>query len=200
MPGGKSAVRKGMPVEGDAGAFCAAAFTARPPALKMLARPGTRDADALRAVVAAHGLPAGAADSARRNRLLEGLVLLWHDHWEASHEIAQSHEGDPDHDLLHALVHRREGDHANAGYWFAGAGKHPGYRILAERLSVLPLPPELRAGLLPEGEWSPSAFNDAVRRRAREEGESVETLIMIQAEEFRAFAWSLFARQSVPRP
>lgn len=193
MPGGKPAVRKRNHADGDAGAFCAAAFTARPPALRMTPRPGTRDPEALRAVVEAHGLPASARDSARRNRVLEGLALLWHDHWEAAHEIAQSMEGDPDHDLLHAMVHRREGDHGNAGYWFGGARKHPGYRYLAEGLSVLPLAPAMRAGLLPEGSWSPAAFNEEVRRHDREDPEAVESLVMIQAEEFRAFAWSLFA-------
>lgn len=194
MAGGKSAAAKGKSAFGDAGAFCGAAFTARPPALRMVPRPGTRDPEALRAVVSAHGIAGDSPEAGRRNRILEGLVLLWHDHWDAAHEIAQSSEGEPDHDLLHALVHRREGDHGNAGYWFSGAGKHPCYRILAERLSVLPLPPDLRAELLPGGEWTPAAFNDSVRRRFREEGEAVETLAMIQAEEFRAFAWSLFAR------
>ena len=192
MPGGKPAARKVNPAVGDAGAFCDAVFTARPPALRMTPRPGTRDAEALRAAVEALGLPAAAHDSARRNLVLHGVVLLWHDHWDAAHEIAQSNEGDPDHDLLHAMVHRREGDHGNAGYWFSGAGKHPGYRILAERLSVLPLPPEMRALLLPKGVWSPSAYNEEVRRHSREDLEAVETLAMIQAEEFRALAWSLF--------
>lgn len=199
MPGGKSATNKGKPAEGNAGAFCAAAFTARPPALRMLPRPGTRDADALRAVIAAHGLPAAAPDAALRNRALEGLVLLWHDHWDAAHAIAQSREGESDFDFLHAMVHRREGDHGNAAYWFSGAGKHPGYRILAERLSVLPIPPDLRAGLVPGGAWSPTAFNEEVRRHAREEGPNVETLVMIQAEEFRAFAWALLAPVSAPK-
>lgn len=193
MPGGKPAVRKVNPADGDAGAFCAAAFTARPPALRIVPRPGTREVEALRAVVEVHGLPASARDCARRNRVLEGLVLLWHDHWEAAHEIAQSLEGDPDHDLLHGIVHRREGDYANAEYWFGGAGKHSGYRILAEGLSVLPLAPGMRAGLLPGGSWSPAAFNEEVRRHDRENPEAVETLAMIQAEEFRALAWSLFA-------
>ena len=193
MAGGKTTVRKDKAADGDDRAFCAAALTARPPALRMIPRPGTRDEAALRAVVAAHGVPASAPDAARRNRVLVGLVLLWHDHWEAAHAIAQSLEGDADHDLLHALVHRREGDYGNAGYWLGGAGKHPGYRILAERLSVLPLPPDLRAASLPAGSWSPAAFNDEVRRRSREEGEAVEALAMIQAEEFRALAWALFA-------
>lgn len=175
-----------------ASAFCDALFTARQPSLHLGARPGARDAAWTRAEAAARGLPASAPDAARRNRVLEGLALLWHDHADAAHEIAQSREGERDHDLLHAIFHRREGDHGNADYWFSGAGKHPCYPILAQRLSVLPLAPALRAGLLPEGAWSPAAFNAEVRRKAREEGPAAETLSMIQAEEFRAFAYALF--------
>lgn len=173
-------------------AFTEAAFTARAPSLRLAPRPGTRDADSVRALAAAHALPASAPDAARRNRVLEGLALLWHDHGEAAHEIAQTREGDPDHDLLHALFHRREGDYGNAEYWFARAGKHPCYPLLAERLSVLPLPPALRAALLPESLWSPAAFNAEVRRRAREESPASETLAMIQAEEYRALAHRLY--------
>ena len=179
-----------------AGSFCAAAFTARPPALRVVPRPGTRDADAVRAEAVAHALSSRAHGAENRNRVLAGLALLWHDHWEQAHDAAQSHEGETDHDLLHAILHRRETDYGNAGYWFGQAGEHPSYLILAERLSVLPLPPDLRAQLLPGGVWSAAAFNSEVRKRAREDSPEAETLIMIQAEEFRAFAYSLFA----PRP
>lgn len=169
-------------------AFCKAAFTARPPALRLVPRPGTRDLEAVLALTQAHSLPADAADALPRNQILAGLALLWHDHGDAAHEIAQAREGEPDPDLLHALFHRREGDYGNADYWFGKAGKHPSYPILAARLSVLPLPPALRAVLLPQGVWSAPAFNAEVRRHAREESPMAETLAMIQAEEFRALA------------
>jgi len=47
---------------------------------------------------------------------------------EKAHHIAQEHEGVPLFDWVHALVHRIEGDDANAGYWYRRAGKtrHPG--------------------------------------------------------------------------
>ncbi|MBW8886402.1 MAG: hypothetical protein JF616_01485 [Fibrobacteres bacterium] len=170
-------------------AFCEAVFTARPPGLRLTARPGTRDAASVLALAAAHPPPSAPGT---RHRVLEGLALLWHDHGEEAHEIAQSREGDPDHDLLHAIFHRREGDHENADYWFSRAGKHPCYLILAERLSVLPVPPALRAALLPGGIWSAPAFNAEARRRAKEESPAMETLVMIQAEELRALAHSLF--------
>lgn len=47
---------------------------------------------------------------------------------EAAHEICQRHEGQAVFDWLHALVHRIEGDDANADYWYrrAGQARHPG--------------------------------------------------------------------------
>jgi len=45
--------------------------------------------------------------------------------WENAHEICQAHEGSPLFDWLHALVHRIEGDEANAGYWYRRANREP---------------------------------------------------------------------------
>jgi len=42
---------------------------------------------------------------------------------ENAHQICQTHEGAPLFDWVHALVHRIEGDDANAGYWYRRAGK-----------------------------------------------------------------------------
>lgn len=43
--------------------------------------------------------------------------------WENAHQICQAHEGSPLFDWVHALIHRIEGDDANAGYWYKNAGK-----------------------------------------------------------------------------
>ncbi|MBO0935226.1 hypothetical protein J2I47_01570 [Fibrella sp. HMF5335] len=54
------------------------------------------------------------------------LTALWHDargDWEAAHTIAQSQEGTPAYDHLHAYLHRKEGDAFNAGYWYRRARK-----------------------------------------------------------------------------
>ncbi len=56
----------------------------------------------------------------------ELLKALWYDakdNWEAAHEIAQSREGTPAYDQLHAYLHRVEGDTWNAGYWYRRAGE-----------------------------------------------------------------------------
>jgi hypothetical protein len=41
--------------------------------------------------------------------------------WNRAHECAQADEGNPDCDLVHAHLHRVEGDLANAGYWYRRA-------------------------------------------------------------------------------
>lgn len=52
------------------------------------------------------------------------LVALWYDgngDWERAHEIAQSITN-KDGALIHAYLHRKEGDIGNAYYWYARAG------------------------------------------------------------------------------
>lgn len=132
-----------------------------------------------------------------RRRLLEGLALLWHDHWEAAHAIAQSHEGQVDYDLLHAIGHRREGDYPNAEYWFRSVGRHPSHAILERSLSsALPAGDSLVKSLMPGGRWSPGIFVAEVGRVALREnpGKEEEILVGIQALEIRAFSdWLLTA-------
>jgi len=38
--------------------------------------------------------------------------------WQAAHLIAQDYEEDDDASWIHAVVHRMEGDLANAHYWY----------------------------------------------------------------------------------
>jgi hypothetical protein len=46
--------------------------------------------------------------------------------WERAHDLCQAGEGTRACDLVHALVHRIEGDDTNAGYWYRRAGETPG--------------------------------------------------------------------------
>jgi hypothetical protein len=53
------------------------------------------------------------------------LLALWWDRkgdWDRAHEMAQA---DPSTDgaAVHAYLHRKEGDIANAGYWYRRAGR-----------------------------------------------------------------------------
>jgi hypothetical protein len=53
------------------------------------------------------------------------LVALWHDakgDWTRAHEVAQDIENETG-SWVHAYLHRKEGDHSNAAYWYRRAGK-----------------------------------------------------------------------------
>ncbi len=64
-------------------------------------------------------------------RLSRALLALWHDKrgdWDAAHTLAQeAGEEDGGESLagawVHAYLHRREGDAANAAYWYRRAGR-----------------------------------------------------------------------------
>ena len=55
------------------------------------------------------------------------LQALWHDahgDWPRAHTLSQEDAG-PAGSWVHAYLHRREGDLANARYWYARAGRTP---------------------------------------------------------------------------
>jgi hypothetical protein len=101
-------------------------------------------------------------------QLIQAVVLLWHDHLEAAHTIAQRLET-PDGAWVHGIMHRREPDYANAAYWFGRARGHPVFPALADAVSgCLAAPAEtvLREQLVPRGQWDPFAFVDACEQSA----------------------------------
>ena len=53
------------------------------------------------------------------------LKALWYDgkeDWHQAHEIAQE-QNTPAHSLIHAYLHRKEGDNWNANYWYQRAAR-----------------------------------------------------------------------------
>jgi hypothetical protein len=53
------------------------------------------------------------------------LQALWYDaknDWQRAHNIAQDIDTD-DGSWIHAYLHRKEGDHGNAAYWYRRAGR-----------------------------------------------------------------------------
>jgi hypothetical protein len=78
--------------------------------------------------------------------LSAALTALWHDgrgDWEAAHRVAQD-INTADGAWIHAYLHRKEGDAANAAYW---------YRRAAKPVASLPLEAEWDAivtALLPQ--------------------------------------------------
>lgn len=43
--------------------------------------------------------------------------------WDAAHELAQRHEGDPTGCWLHACLHKLEPDEPNSRYWYRRSGQ-----------------------------------------------------------------------------
>jgi hypothetical protein len=57
--------------------------------------------------------------------LSPALLALWHDghgDWDAAHTTAQDVDGEVG-AWVHAYLHRKEGDLANAGYWYRRANR-----------------------------------------------------------------------------
>lgn len=61
-------------------------------------------------------------NSEDKSALLLALDNILANKWESAHEIAQSKEGNPAYDRVHALLHRIEGDQFNAKYWYNRTG------------------------------------------------------------------------------
>ncbi len=68
--------------------------------------------------------------------LLKALELADQGEWGAAHRLVQSRDDAPA-AWIHANLHREEGDNANAGYWYARAGKKPSEKsFAAERAEI----------------------------------------------------------------
>jgi hypothetical protein len=55
--------------------------------------------------------------------LRQAVALALGGDWQAAHLIAQKYEDDDVASWIHAVVHRMEGDLANAGYWYRRVGR-----------------------------------------------------------------------------
>jgi hypothetical protein len=58
-----------------------------------------------------------------RARLSRAVALALAGDWPAAHAIVQEHEDDESAAWIHAVVHRMEGDLANARYWYRRCGR-----------------------------------------------------------------------------
>lgn len=155
-----------------------------PPDLAFTPRTGTRSVAAVRSAVAA--LPA--AGPARE--ALTALALLWHDHEPEAHAICQAHEGEADFDYVHAILHRREGDVGNAGWWLDRIGVHPVHQRLGPAAAALDL------DCTRDGRFQPRLFLDLVAAHAGaaptggelDHGRWRADLVSLQATELRELA------------
>ncbi len=122
---------------------------------------------------------------ARQPALLRACLLLWHDRLAAAHALVQQHEGDPEADCLHAIMHRREPDEANSCYWWARVGRHPLADLLAKQAHSLDL-----AGLCKPGSGLDAK---AMTRACCRKTAPVAALVALQACELRLLAGRLLA-------
>jgi hypothetical protein len=139
------------------------------PSLGPERRPGMASVRELEQTIA--GFYAGRDTDSVEKDLVRAIVLLWHDHLAESHSISQNiptAEGS----YVHGIMHRREPDYGNAGYWFRRVGKHPIFGKLA--------------AVAGQKDWDPFAFIAAVEQaRERHDVEAQRHLQSLQAEEMR---------------
>jgi hypothetical protein len=131
------------------------------PHLGPTSRPGILDESTLRARVL-EVLAVTAIAPAKRDSLLS-LLLLWHDHLDASHAISQGIKSE-DGSFIHAMMHRREPDYWNSKYWWRQTGAHPVFdplSIAAHDYLTTNSREEQWLGLLKDGVWDPASFVDA---------------------------------------
>lgn len=104
--------------------------------------------------------PANLHDRTTGHACLSGL-WLWFDFLDESHSLSQdihTVEGS----FWHGIMHRREGDFANAKYWFDRVRRHTVYWALAEAAAGLARGVAGAPAWLARGPWDADAFIDLV--------------------------------------
>jgi hypothetical protein len=157
--------------------------TPEPPALGPGPRPGVQTISALNQKL--EEIFSKSAFTQQRQQLVRALILLWHDHLDAAHTIAQEIEN-ADGAFVHGIMHRREPDYGNAKYWFRRVHQHAAFPEIATRVSKLPEPTIVKR-LIPNGAWDAFAFVDCCEEsNSRKSGQFSKPLEQIQRIETEA--------------
>ncbi|MBI1375046.1 MAG: hypothetical protein GC159_20195 [Phycisphaera sp.] len=116
------------------------------------------------------------ADRVMADAAISGVWLL-HNFLDESHTISQDIHT-PTGSYWHGIMHRREPDYSNAGYWFHKVGQHPVFGQLGVQT----------ADLTGRAKWEPFRFIDECEQAARAGGVSAQRCIDAQMIEW----WVLF--------
>ncbi len=73
---------------------------------------------------------------ARSATVTEALALLRAGDWEGAHRLVQS-DASAEAAWVHAHLHRVEGDHSNARYWYGRAGRPEATGTLEKEMAEL---------------------------------------------------------------
>lgn len=105
-------------------------------------------------------------------------LLIWNDCEAEAHSIAQdiqTAEGS----YFHAIIHRREPDIWNSGYWFNRVGKHPVFTLIYDFVASN-ANESIRGKILSTGEWDPESFNKVVEAFQNGKNSDTDEIINIQ--------------------
>ena len=115
---------------------------------------------------------------------LAGL-WLYHGFLDESHRISQSLHG-REGSYWHGVMHRREGDFANAKYWFRRTGPHPIHEGLSLSARALERETGANAALFASsGTWDPAVFVELCAAACAGENGAAELCRKIQAREWQ---------------
>jgi hypothetical protein len=115
---------------------------------------------------------------------LAGL-WLYHDFLDESHRVSQSLHG-REGSYWHGIMHRREGDYANAKYWFRRVGAHPIHEALG--LSARALAQEASAGgtsTRASSAWDAAGFVDLCAAACGGQSDAADLCQRIQEREWQ---------------
>jgi hypothetical protein len=136
----------------------------------------------------------------RREMARACLAALWlyHDFLDEAHRISQSLHG-REGSYWHGIMHRREGDFANAKYWLRRTGPHPIHEAL--NLSACALARDLSANgasLRSSGGWDPAAFVDLCAGACAGHNDAAELCRRIQEREWQLLFDYCYRRAAGP--
>ncbi len=166
--------------------------TPEPPHMTMKPRAGTLSVDEINT---RFDSMVGKSEMDRQEiAVARAAILLWHDHFNAAHEIAQDIEN-ADGSLLHGILHRREPDFSNARYWFRRVGSHRSFECVVGKIKIALLTSHVELvakQIAPNDKWHPLGFVDFLEDQAQRQDTDYEQLLrQIQSAEIQCFLQTL---------